>query len=757
MDGSTLDKYVDPMPNFANNRVDGTHHLTVTMKEFQQHVLPSTYTYPAGFENGTYVWGYEVKDDVTGVVYGPLYPAWTIDAQRGIPTHIKYVNELGTSTTPPVLRDYIYVDQTIHWANPLNVPMGDPSRMENYTGPQPAVVHLHGAEVPSAFDGGPDAWVTPGPPGTRIEGPGFVTDEYIYPNTQEPCNMWYHDHTLGATRLNVYAGLAGFYLLRDHATENATLPSGDQEIEIVVQDRMFDVNGQLYFPNTGVNINHPTWMPEFFGDVMLANGKPWPYLNVQPRRYRFHFLDGCNARFLNMWLQNPSTGTVGPLLYQIGSDGGYLNAPAALQKLFVAPGERADVIIDFSKVPLGSSVVLYNDAAAPYPTGDPVDPNTTGQIMKFNVVLPLTGTDNSYNPARPLTALRPAPVSNLNPAVTRVQPNIKRQLVLKESENLISGNPDEVLVNNTKFDGLNESTMMPVAGSQLIGSNYITELPQVGATEVWQIINLTVDAHPIHIHLIQFQVISRQAYSPAYLDLWNSSFPGGSFIPGYGPPFNYTTPNSDGAIGGNPAISRYLSGPPMVPAVNERGWKDTFKAFPGEVATVVARFAPQGEPVSSTLAGKNKFAFDPTVSLGQTDAFGYPGGEGYVWHCHIIDHEDNEMMRPFMVMNTPQIGMPKQGEGQFASNLPASFSLSQNYPNPFNPATKISFSIPENSFVTMKLYNVIGQEVASLVNTNLTQGEHVVLFNASNLPSGIYMYKLTAGANVSTRKMLLLK
>jgi len=764
IDGATLNKYVDPLPNFANNRVDGTKHLTVTMKEFQQKVLPSTFQYPAPY-SGTLVWGYQIKNDGNGKVYGPLFPAWTIEAKRGAPTVVKYVNELGTATTPPVLQSYLITDQSIHWANPLGLSMNDPNRMNAYVGPQPAVVHLHGGEVPSAFDGGPDEWFTPGAPGQRIVGSGFINDEYIYPNTQQPTTLWYHDHTLGMTRLNVYAGLAGFYFLRDVPTENQTLPSGNQEIEVVVQDRMFDTNGQLFFPDNGAvvnNVDHPFWIPEFFGDVMVVNGKAWPYFNVEPRRYRFHFLNGCNARFLNMWLTDSLTGAVGPDFYQIAGDQGYLNNPVLLNKIFIAPGEREDIIIDFSKVPFGSKLILRNNAPAPYPMGDPMnnDPNTNGQVMEFRVVLPLHGHDASYDPANPRTALRRNnnPIYDINPALTGIKPDMIRQLTLKEFENPTTGSPEEVLVNNSKWSGYREGTMIPIPGSKLISNDYITELPQIGATEIWQIINLTPDAHPIHLHLTEFQLISRQAFDPAYLIDWAASFPGGLFIPGYGPPKDYNIPNADGAIGGNPAIASYLTGSPFLPDANERGWKDTFKAYPGEIMTLAVRYAPQDVRPSASVVGKNYYVFDPTAGPEVTnDGFGFPGGDGYVWHCHIIDHEDNEMMRPLMVMDSAQIkNMLKPGT-ELASNTPGSFSLDQNYPNPFNPTTTINFSVPENSPVSMKVYNILGKEVATLVNETLNKGSYKVLFNASNLASGFYVYKLSTGSNVSTKKMLLLK
>jgi FtsP/CotA-like multicopper oxidase with cupredoxin domain len=194
-----------------------------------------------------------------------------------------------------------------------------------------------------------------------------------------------------------------------------------------------------------------------------------------------------------------------------------------------------------------------------------------------------------------------------------------------------------VLVNNTKWNGKRENTGAPVPGFTPDGlGNWRSELPQVGATELWEIINLTEDAHPMHLHLVQFQLLNRQKiHRDRYLAMWSAAFPSNASAPGYGPPLPYNTPNADGAVGGNLAISPFLRGPAMPSEPNEAGWKDTIKMFPGEVTRVVVRWAPQDLAVASVTTGVNRYPFDPTQ------------GPGYVWHCHILDHEDNEMMRPY--------------------------------------------------------------------------------------------------------------
>ncbi len=527
------------------------------------------------------------------------------------------------------LQSLLTVDQSLHWADPLgttarnNCVNGPPlaaACTQPYVGPVPAVVHLHGAEVLSQFDGHPEAWFTAG---LALRGRGFVSNTYNYVNTQEATTLWFHDHSLGVVRENVYAGLAGVYLIRDNrdtglANNPITLPSGAQESELFLADKQFDTNGQLYFPDSdqagslnggpGNPDKHPFWIPEFFGDVITVNGKAWPVMDVQPRRYRFRVINGSNARFYSMELFNQAgvdmhqNGPVGPAIWQIGSDGGFFNNPVQLTSaangihacdgtsnadagnvlggandiqagkkcLFLAPAERADIIIDFGGQ-TGKTFTMKNFAVIPFPSGGPVgfgapDATSDGLVMQFRVSQPLVGSvDTSFNPAGAHPALRASPMVNVKPANGRGDK--LRQLILVEEEgNSLAvdapgspdgdGEPVESLVNNTKWNGNREGTTTVVPGSISNGrGDSATETPRVGSTEVWEVANLTGDAHPIHIHLIQFQVISRQPFDVnTYLTDWIASFPGGTFngftfapgvyIPGFGPPSNYATPNS---------------------------------------------------------------------------------------------------------------------------------------------------------------------------------------------------------------------
>jgi FtsP/CotA-like multicopper oxidase with cupredoxin domain len=707
--GTTLTPFTDALPTFNGRRVNGTATVNVTMQEFQSKVLPNSfYTgLRAPFNNGTFMWGYNINGA------GASFPARTIEARQGTATTAAYTNAL-TNTR---LQALLTVDQSIHWADPLgttarnNCVNGPPlaaACTQPYAGPIPTTVHLHGNEVLSQYDGHPDSWWTPG---VAQRGRSFVSTTYNYVNQQEATTLWFHDHTLGIVRLNVYAGLAGFYFIRDNRDTGAannpiTLPAGDQEVELMLADRQFDTNGQLYFPDSDnpANLNgppgnpdkHPFWIPEFFGDVITVNGKAWPKLNVQPRRYRFRFVNASNARFYIMQLFNQAgvdmhqNGAAGPSIWQIGSDGGLLNNPVRLANpangnqqcagspignngdihagtncVFLAPAERMDVIVDFGGQ-AGRTFTLKNFAVIPFPSGGPVgfgapDATQDGLVMQFSVSLPLQGTDTTFNPAGNHPPLRAAPIVNIK----NTPPNKTRQLILVEEEGdtanpdgpgspVADGDPVESLINNTKWNGNREGTTTMVPGSVSNGRGVsATETPQEGSTELWEVANLTGDAHPIHIHLIQFQVISRQPFDvDTYLTDWMAAFPGGTFngftfpagvyIPGFGPPRNYL---STSPIGGNLNFDtmKYLNQgacannacPSRAPDPLDSGWKDTIKMFPGEITRLALRWAPQD--VASSTPGVDPFPFDPT------------NAPGYIEHCHILDHEDNEFMRPMLI------------------------------------------------------------------------------------------------------------
>lgn len=727
----TIPQFVDPLPDL-DIITAGTEQIELQMTEFQTNVLPNQMNLP------TWVWGYLQPGEGSRTSYlGPV-----IVATRGTPTEIKFVNNLGGADTTNVLAYKYSTDETLHWADPLNneenmlahmanppsyadyaalIPPGFP----NYSGPVPAVVHLHGGEVPSVLDGGPNAWFTSD---NQYVGAGYYSKDglsaknyaiYRYPNTQEGAPIWFHDHTLGATRLNVFCGLAGAYLIVDPANDPANLPP---LIPLVIQDRMFDTNGQWFFPADSaggvlwaLNPQHPYWVPEFIGDVICVNGKAWPKLDVEQKRYTFFFLNGSNARSYEMYLIDPISGNRGPTMWFIGTDGGYLDAPVPVgpisgssNRMVIMPGERYLAIIDFAGYqagvigpngqPYSGHWVLKNTAKAPYPGGASPQGATTAQIMQFNVTTPPTSPDTTFNPATPGVTVRPTPMVRLVDPVagvvaSGVTVNKTRQLTLNEiallPQNAIDpvtglmtaypGGPVEILVNNTKWDGMRivgtktdnsmlEWDMVPIPGFTLgsNGTSYLSELPMEGETEIWEIVNLTMDAHPIHTHLVQFQLMNRQNFDmKAYMADYALAFPSGydytlkanvgpgAFIPAFGPPLDYATGNAR-ALGGNPDIAAtgargkplYLKGAPMPPLAHEAGWKDVVMVLPGMVTRFVVRWAPTDLP-ASTPAAKAWFKFDPN------------DGNGYVWHCHIVDHEDNEMMRPDEVMPNPNAPSPR--------------------------------------------------------------------------------------------------
>jgi len=721
--GQKIPQFVDPLPNLdltmsgtagLDTLLAGTGEIKLHMKTFLANIMPSTFVPANGLPYaGTWTFGYvdATSGQQAGLRESPVGPV--IVAARGVPTQIRYINDLEASDPALPANDPAsnihwrdWTDQTLHSAfhQAANDPMPIPADANNhYMGPVLAVPHLHGAEDPAVIDGGPEAWFTSsvlGPNGTDIpikQGPAYYTmlenpptplneAVYRYPNTQQAAPLWFHDHLLGGTRLNAtFAGLAGAYLLTDPALNlpaglsRAGLTNTGNSLDLnrlltplVIQDRMFDTNGQLYFPNVGVNPEHPFWVPEFAGDVMVVNGKVWPYMSVDRQRYRFFLINGSNSRPYDMWLQDLTTGIKGPPMYVIATDGGYLDTPvkidpnangqakkAGVQKtLFMMPGERYEIIVDFNDPAWVASVgpnpvnlVLRNKAPTVY--GNP-KAKTEGRIMQFRVsaTVPL---DTSYNPAAvPIVPIRSGgqiidrlPGTPGGPLINATTVQKTRRLTLNEVPG--PGGPLEALVNNSKWGGKRPDGSA-IVDSVPINGNNLTEFPNEGDVEVWEIANLTADSHPIHLHAIQFQLIDRQPFdAAAYTAVYDGSFtndvgaidpltglayPNGVFIPGYGPPLPYNTPIA-GAVGGNPDIAPFLLGVPAPPLAHETGWKDTIIMHPGERTRIAARWTPQEGGF---------FAYDPDATIGFGPNANEPGV--YVWHCHITDHEDNEMMRP---------------------------------------------------------------------------------------------------------------
>jgi len=639
LDPAIIPKYVDQLvrpPVYVPTTVNDVEEYNIDMIEFYQQILPA-FDVLGNPLNPTKVWGYAgiAKHAVTGdpLGYFPNSPSCTFEATRGVPIQVTWNNLI---TTP----HQFAVDPTLHWANPNNIPMhgeanapmapfpayppGFDGTQQNPTGfyydaqsPVPLIPHLHGGEVHSTSDGHPEAWFTQ----SGTTGPEYTSNVFYYPNEQPASTLWYHDHALGITRINVMSGLAGFYLLRDPA-DTTSLPSGNYEYPIVIQDRSFNTDGSMWFPKIGLDpAVHPYWQPEFFGNTIMVNGKLWPNLDVEQALYRFRLLDGSNARFYDLWFQvkpgplNPNANPPPLTFYQIGTDGGYLSAPVPLKRLTIAPGERADIIVDFSTLFPGDSVIVRNRANAPFPNGAAPDPKTVGTIMQCTVTGPLTDIN------QPTTI--PVSLPSAIPVLTTNAPS--RTLTLIEKMGMLG--PTEIFLDGQKWDG------NPIQA--------ISENPKVGSTEDWVIVNPTADTHPIHLHLVQFQLVSRQKFDVnKYLADWYAA--NGVLNPMTDLPFNNPTVNVGAPTTGLAALAPYLKGKPTPPAANEIGWKDTIQMNPGEITIIRIRFAP----LDYGLPGKtpyvpftNQYPFNPTT------------GPGYVWHCHILDHEDNEMMRPYKVVS----------------------------------------------------------------------------------------------------------
>lgn len=561
------------------------HNYVITVSRFYQQMLPLGYPETELFGYGGTV---ESKNmcckhicNITSVP-GPI-----IQATKDIPVNIKWINNLYGNHPLPV-------DPTIHWADPNNIGIIDPNEVPPFPpgvaqaqNPIPIVTHIHGAEISSVFDGHPEAWFTSNE--DKI-GPTFTSSTSQCLNKQPSTNLWYHDHTLGITRLNVYCGLYGPYIINDSNNilddPGKILPSSEYDIPLVIKDYTFNDDGSLWFPTEGdLPQVHPYWLPEFFGDTNVVNGKVWPNLDVDRRVYRFRVLNGANARFYNLFFSNNME------FIQIGTDGGYLPKPAPLTELLIGPGERADILVDFSNLEPGTKIILQNNARAPYPNGEGnFDPKTTGKIMRFTVM----NTCKSRHKELP-EKLNEIPV--LNPDA----PN--RTLVLVEA--MLDESPTGIFLNGQRY------------------SAPVSEMPLVGSTEEWQIVNLTGDAHPIHLHLVQFLIKNRQSIDA---DLYSADWMELNGMPPLSEPTEVLP------------IDTYLNGPAIPPPPNEAGWKDTAVVLPGQVMRLTIRFAPQYVNEEDVMPGVNLFPFSPCI------------GPGYVWHCHILDHEDNEMMRPYMVM-----------------------------------------------------------------------------------------------------------
>ncbi|GAA0416223.1 hypothetical protein Acor_56290 [Acrocarpospora corrugata] len=405
---------------------------------------------------------------------------------------------------------------------------------------------------------------------------------YAYTSHQQAAMLWYHDHAMAITRLNNYAGLAGLYLIRDPFEEGLALPRGDFEVPLVLQDRNFTPDGALSYPAKGPSPYHPKWNPNFFGDTPVVNGKAYPFLAVEPRRYRLRFLNGSNQRFFHFWFQDGDTRRP---FWLIGTDGGFRAAPLRLTSVLLAPASRLDLILDLTQVPQGSRITLMNDATTPYPQGGKDVPMP--EIMQFQMTKTLSSPDRT-TPAQQL-ALRP--ITPLAPT-----PGLPRR--------------EFVLIANK--DAVGESTHLAI--NQRLFNDPVEDFPKVGTSEIWEYVNTSGDAHPMHVHLVQFQILNRQKFDAASYQAAYKTWVSGGRDPA-----------------DKPILTRYLQGDPIAPMPEEMGWKDIVIAYPGMVSRIVLRF-DLPEPIAAVPGTRSEFPAE------------------YIQHCHMLEHEDNEMMRPWQVI-----------------------------------------------------------------------------------------------------------
>lgn len=635
----------------------------------------------------TTLWGY--ADVNGGVTPNHRYLGGVIVARRGTPVSLTVINKLPNKHPLPV-------DNSIGGA--------EADQAVNRT-----TTHLHGGLVDWTSDGGPFTWFTSAAnwaTGTSfLNGTGVLGEaRYYYPNDQSARLLWYHDHAMGTTRLNAYAGIASAYMIRDDIEDfliaGQLIPAAAQEIPLIIQDKTFvsglDPNytwgyrGDLWYPfkyepnsesaaglgrwdygpdaDQPGSINGPlpipSAVPEFFSDTPIVNGVAYPYLEVEQRHYRFRILNGSQARFYNLQLYcddgrgDANLNAPGPALIQIGTEAGFLPLPvkftdqqitfdpdpnsptfgnATNYNLVLAPAERADIIVDFSTVPAGSRLILFSDAPAPFPVGDSRNDYFTGDPDLTSIGGAPT-TARGFGPnTRTLMQFRvkartgAADPASMNALAAIAIPNTPRQ----PHSPVVTGNPLPAVaahsVNNamrTRDLTLNEDFDSLGRLIQMLGTNLSngtntqgmvtfsrsyesspTEVAEAGTTEIWRVFNLTGDTHPIHFHLVNVNVLSRQVFDV------NQYFADATAHPG------------------KPVAPKFLA-PAYGPDGNERGFKETVRMNPGECTTVIMKF------------DLPKVPFDVPPS---TRFPGIANAHEYVWHCHILEHEEHDMMRPLVV------------------------------------------------------------------------------------------------------------
>ena len=733
LDPTTIPKYVTPLviPPVMNN-TGTTDDYRIAVRQFKQQILPGgIWNTVNGRDDGfppTTVWGYGPNSDPVpdsaalggAVGVAPAansqfnYPAYTIETHANMPVRVRWINDLVDQKTGRFLPHLLPIDQTLHWANPPRLCIDGTRRTdcrgfipERYRGPVPIVTHVHGAHVEGHSDGYPEAWWLPAaihvPAAYATKGTFFDDStgtnpgnlgyaDYAYRNDQPATTLWYHDHTLGMTRSNVYAGPAGFWIIRGGPYDSATVGGGPavlpgpapvatqdvlalnvpgnpvrnmiREIPIVIQDRSFNADGSLFYPETraffeGVKPqdlkipfipNHrsdisPIWNPEAFFNVMVVNGVSWPQLEVAPALYRFRFLNGCDSRFLWLKFNDPAV-----KVWQIGAEQGFLPAPVLTNsldldrtgdgtaQLLVALAERADIIVDFRSLANGTTVEVLNIGPdEPFGGGLPntdfsaADPGTTGKVMRFvvNATLADVGGPLGASPSDPVLANGdPNPNAATDPSLLAL--NAEGPLGAADNQRNVSLNEEvsEMVCATTQHNGRIrwiasvkagpnfEADCEAVGGdsfgpeSALLGTVSNPGASATGNPLMWR--DDTGASTPVEVTLqngAKLTVNVTETPKAGDIEEWSI--------------YNFTEDAHPihvhlvrfQVVSRGPLLDYPIAAGTGVEPW-ETGFKDTVIAYPGQITTVKARFDIAG------LA---------------------------VWHCHILEHEDNEMMRPYVV------------------------------------------------------------------------------------------------------------
>jgi spore coat protein A len=624
-------KFQVPLPRPPKLRLtSAAHDGSVVNVDMRQSTVDLGLIGTDGSSLSTKAFGYTL--DGSKNILGP-----TILAERDTRVRIRWRNRLPNSIDKHILP----IDKTTHWAGhhyetTMSAPLPG----------IPTVTHLHGGHTRADSDGEPEAWFLRSFRNGPV-GPAFSQPVYRYDNDQEAATNWYHDHALGVTRSNVFAGLAGFYLLTDgnerRLVRDGHLPAwgGRYDREIVVQDRAFTFDGQLTYPFTPEEVgelfdypasviaalNDPaqtptpgiTVAPEFFGDFMLVNGAVWPKLDVEPRKYRFRLLNGCDSRFLILELRGQGRRR----MLQIAADQGFLPSGNYTRSLLLPPGARADVIVDFADLlAQGVDTVTLRNVGPDEPFGGleagqpPADTQTTGRVMRFNINQPLDPGEPDVDIDN-TTALRDGGRFKVSFPAART-----RKLALFEGRDKFGRlQPLLGVVDPTLRQGVGNGPITNATNGAMGWFQDLTELPALGDVEIWEVYNVTGDAHPVHIHLVAFEVLNRQKLGVEDTDwaVTNRRQPEHDSVQG-----DTTTMGRaavldlDGSVTGLPLSGDPFGGNPVIREPRgERAPLDIAVANPGEVLRL-------------------KMVFDK------------PGR--YVWHCHILSHEDHEMMRPYQVL-----------------------------------------------------------------------------------------------------------